>query len=62
MQGRVLQNAFYRMPKPVSWLFLRQERFTCARYLHLSVPASVMTAEFPFIMSSYYVIYLLIQY
>ena len=50
------------MPKPVSWLLLSQERFTCTRYLHLSVPASVMTAEYPFIMSSYYVVYLLIQY
>ena len=50
------------MPKPVSWLLLSQERFTCTRYLNLSVPASVMTAEYPFIMSSYYVVYLLIQY
>lgn len=62
------------MPKLVIRLLLRQERPTCARNLHLGVPASVMNGRLAaeylftmssshlmyFIMSSYYLLYLLI--
>lgn len=53
------------MPKLASHLPLRQERPTCARNLHLGVPASVMKgrlgAEYLFIMSSSHLMYFIMS-